>query len=108
MHLYLIDSVYYPGSYILYKTLQEIRTALKNKLEQVDNITRKGAGILIINKASESMIGNRPISTYKNPNPSIWQVTGEKVKSTIQLKILFLAGLMDIINSMNKILNGQK
>lgn len=101
MHLYLVDSIYYPGSFILQRTLDEIKGTIMNQLQQVDNITRKGAGILIINRASESMIGNRPIQTTENPSSDVWAATGKAVKESITIKILFLAGLMDIINSIN-------
>lgn len=101
MHLYLVDSIYYPGSFILQRTLDEIKGTIMNKLQQVDTITRKGAGIIIINKASESMVGNRPISTNMSPSSDVWKTTGLAVKNSIDIRILFLAGLMDIINSIN-------
>lgn len=101
MHLYIVDSLYYPGSFILQRTLDEIKGTLMNQLQQVDTITRKGAGVIIINRASESMIGNRPIATTTSPKSDVWASTGQAVKNSIDIKILFLAGLMDIINSIN-------
>lgn len=102
MHLYLVNSIYYPGSFILQRTLNEIEGILAHNLQQVDTITRKGAGIIIINPAKESIIGNRPIFEQTNPDPNIWQNTGLAVKEKIDIRILFLAGLMDIIKSINE------
>ena len=73
----------------------------------------KGAGITIINKIDESIIENRPIYQWiygyanrkgpqQGPPEDAWKVAGEKANSKVNIKILFLAGLLDIINSINK------
>ena len=60
---------------------------------------------MIINTATEynSGIPNRPIkNNLFNPNPAAWTITGQNAKQHVKLKILFLAGLLDIVNSINK------
>ena len=65
----------------------------------------RGAGITIINKTTEAVIPNRPIySFYGPPDKNAWSVAGERAKEKIELKIIFLAGLLDIVNSINKTL----
>ena len=65
---------------------------------------KRGAGVTIVNKASESMIGNRPIHATTNPKRSVWTLTGQAVADSIDIKILFLAGLLDIAKGINETL----
>ena len=102
LHLYAVNGIYVPGSYVLQKTIELLENDVLPNLQDIPNKMRQGAGVMIINHASEKMIPNRPIAQIPyGPVQQAWQVTGEKVAGQVQIKILFLAGLLDIVNSIN-------
>lgn len=106
LHLYKVNGIYVPGSYVLQKVLNSIQHEILPSLENIPQVLTQGAGVRIINKASSSFIPNRPISQYLHNTDGLdtnaWSTTGKAVEDTIELKILFLAGLLDIVNSINK------
>ena len=103
LHLYVVNGIYVPGSEVIDRT---IKTLEKEVLPQIANIPvtmNRGAGLTIINRANDSMIVNRPMASYlENPDEQAWYTTGAEVKKHVELKILFLAGLLDIVNSINE------
>ena len=48
------------------------------------------------------MVENRPIQSTENPKKSVWTITGQKVADSIDIQILFLAGLLDIVKGINE------
>lgn len=104
LHLYKVNGIYAPGSYVLQQIIKSLRKDVISQIQQIPDTMKRGAGITIINGANESMIPNRPISSTDNPDRSAWATTGQKVKQSVRLQILFLAGLMDIANGINKTL----
>lgn len=105
LHLYRVNGIYVPGSYVLKKVLDSIQHEIIPQIEAVPHVVTQGAGITIINGASTSFIPNRPISKYLHNTDELdtnaWATTGTAIEDTVQLKILFLAGLLDIVNSIN-------
>ena len=105
LHLYKVNGVYVPGSYVLQQIIKSISKEVLPKISEIPNIMTRGAGVTIINKASPSLIVNRPIKKHKTSyDPQAWLHTGENIKETISIQILFLAGLLDIVNGINKTL----
>lgn len=102
LHLYVVDGLYVPGSYVLSLIKKSIDNDILPNIQSIPKAMHRGAGITIINKASEAMIPNRPIATTKNPNTASWEETGSKVAESTHIKILFLAGLLDIANKINE------
>jgi hypothetical protein len=91
-----------PGSFVLSRTIEALNDFIPN-LTKNFLLSKTGTYIEIINNgASYDVIPNRPIKNHLNdydPNP--WETTGEAIKGKIQLKLMFLAGFLDIINSLN-------
>lgn len=105
LHLYRVNSTYVPGSQVLLRTINTLETEVIPQINNIPQVMNRGAGIMIINNANPSAIPNRPISQApKNKQP--WTTVGKQAEDNIQLKILFLAGLMDIVNKINSELNG--
>ena len=104
LHLYKVNGMYVPGSFVLQQVIKTIRKDVLPQIQEIPTTIKRGAGITIINGANESMIPNRPITETDNPNRNAWTVTGQAVKDSVKLQILFLAGLMDIANGINKTL----
>lgn len=104
LHLYKTNTLYVPGSYVLQQIILHLENDVIPNIQNIPTVIKRGAGVTIINKANESMIGNRPIHTTKNPKQSVWTLTGQKVADSIDIQILFLAGLLDIVKGINETL----
>lgn len=104
LHLYKVNGLYVPGSYVLQQVIKTIKTQVIPQIQSIPDTMKRGAGITIINGASTSMIPNRPIAETDNPDTAAWKTTGQAVKASVSLQILFLAGLLDIANGINKTL----
>lgn len=108
VHLYVMDDLYIKGSTVLERTLNTIKTEVIPNIEKIPATMRRGAGVVIINQASESkkFIPNRPYEQFVNgtPDPNAWEITGNRVAGQVTIQILFLAGLLDILNGINNAL----
>lgn len=102
LHLYRTNSLYVPGSYVLQQVLLHIENDVIPNIQDIPTVIKRGAGVNIKNGANESMIGNRPIATTENPKKSVWTLTGQAVADSIDIQILFLAGLLDIVKGINE------
>ena len=102
LHLYRTNTLYVPGSYVLQQILLHLENDVITNIQNIPTVIKRGAGVTIINKASESMVENRPIKSTENPKKSVWTITGQKVADSIDIQILFLAGLLDIVKGINE------
>ena len=102
LHLYRTNTLYVPGSYVLQQVLLHLENDVITNIQSIPTVIKRGAGVTIINKASESMVENRPIQSTENPKKSVWTITGQKVADSIDIQILFLAGLLDIVKGINE------
>ena len=102
LHLYRTNTLYVPGSYVLQQILLHLENDVIPNIQKIPTVMKRGAGVVIINKANESMIGNRPIHTTEHPSKSVWTITGQAVADSIDIQILFLAGLLDIAKGINE------
>lgn len=108
LHLYKGNGIYIPGSYILEQVLKSIQEDVIPNILAIPTTMKRGAGIIIINNVSEqsTTIPNRPIFNRTSWNSNAWTVAGASAEGQVKLQILFLAGLLDIINSINTTLRG--
>lgn len=101
MHLYLLNGIYYPGSYVL--------TTVLNNLKQILNEIKTEVGhtgpsnIKLTNTTTFDVLPNRG---YKNQgsntlNKTPWQTVSESAAARTEIHITFLAGLMDVINNLH-------
>lgn len=108
VHLYLVDGIYVKGSTVLKRTLNTIQNEVIPNIQKIPSVMNRGAGIVIVNKTSAADIKvNRPWKEYVDggANPDAWTITGKAVEEKVSIKILFLAGLLDIIHSINATLS---
>ena len=106
LHLYKGNGIYIPGSYILEQVLKSLQEEVIPNILTIPTTVKRGAGITIINNVSEqsTTIPNRPIFGRTSWNDNAWAIAGASAEGQIKLQILFLAGLLDIVNSINKTL----
>lgn len=105
IHLYVVDGVYVKGSTVLQRTLNTIKNEVIPNIQNIPRTMRRGAGVMILNSAQDKkgIVANRPFKDYlETAKDGAWQTTGKAVaKKHVKLQILFLAGLLDIIKSIN-------
>lgn len=108
LHLYKGNGIYVPGSYILEQVLKSIQKEVIPNILMIPTTMKRGAGITIINNVSErsTNIPNRPIFNRTSWNSNAWADAGTSAEGQVKLQILFLAGLLDIVNSINATLRG--
>ena len=58
LHIYAVDSIYVPGSYVLTKTVEELKACAENAYSAYQS-QRRGATIAIVNPMHEGMVPNR-------------------------------------------------
>lgn len=98
MHLYKMNGIYYPGSFVLKQVLKNLIPFM----DVINNVNEKitNKNVMIYNPVSEKIVPNRSYSENKNDtNP--WQTVSEKVSHGVKIKVLFLAGLLDIVQELN-------
>ena len=101
LHLYRLNSLYFPGSYILQQTLKGVL-----ELGKVMTIKTHGARITINNPVNYSIIPNRPWEVGQPIDTEPWQKVSEYAQNNVQLQITFLAGMIQIlVNLENRMQN---
>jgi len=106
LHLYAVNSIYVPGSYVLSKVLEELKACAKNAYTAYES-QRKGATIAIINPMTDVNVPNRgsKIDTNNPPDRDPWGTVADEAAHKVKLKVLFLAGLLDIARDIEKTLS---
>lgn len=95
LHLYRLNSIYFPGSYILQQTLKGVL-----ELGKVMTINTHGARIAINNPVDYSIIPNRPWSMGQKIDTEPWQKVSKYAQDNVQLQITFLAGMIQILTNL--------
>lgn len=95
LHLYRLNSIYFPGSYILQQTLKGVL-----ELGKVMTINTHGARITINNPVDYSIIPNRPWSMGQKIDTEPWQKVSKYAQDNVQLQITFLAGMIQILTNL--------
>jgi len=98
MHLYKMNGIYYPGSFILKQVLQNL-IPFMNVIEQTDAQLRN-KNVMIYNPASYSMLPNGKKSK-KQGDTHPWQTVGQEISHGTKIKVLFLAGLLDVVKELH-------
>ena len=107
LHLYRVNGIFVPGSVVLQRTVDELSKCLDYSTQSLDiALSKRGAGVTIINTMNEGLVPNRSSTRKRYPvdDTDPWGTVASATDSHVKLKIMFLAGLLDIINNMNKIM----
>ncbi len=105
LHLYGLNGIYYPGSFILTQVLESVQSM--QTVMDIDSIESNiHNGISIINGANYKMIPNRNgrANTKKPSNSDPWGTVSKKVIASTHLKITFMAGLLGILDNLNSLM----
>lgn len=97
LHLFVLNGVYFPASFILQLTYDGL-TKAKQQI-----VKSKGSRANIINPVSEkNIVGFRTENQQViTTSQDAWYKTFESNKETVKIKITFLAGFLDIIDKLN-------
>ena len=97
MHLYKLNGLYYPGSYILTR----IREHLTNITNQVTSEMLNNDGAIIDARGDEKLIdsyrGKDTATTWKN----VYNAALDRTK----IRVAFLSGLLDVVNKLGNFNN---
>lgn len=101
MHLYLLNGIYYPGSYVLTTVLNNLKQILNELKVEVRHAGT--SNIKITNTTTFDVLPNRG---YKNQgsetlNRAPWETVRDSAIARTEIHITFLAGLMDVINNLH-------
>ena len=97
LHLYRLNSIYFPGSYILQETLKGVL-----QLGKFMTINTHGARVVINNPINYSIIPNRPWKSGQSINTRPWQEVSQYAQNNVQLQVTFLAGMIQILKNLEK------
>lgn len=93
MHLYVMNGIYYPGSFVLQQALNNIQIIL-GEIEAVAGDTTFRNGIKITSNVSLDTLPNKDGLTDHNP----WKTVSDSAIQATNLHVTFLAGLLSVIN----------
>lgn len=99
MHLYHLNGAYYPGSFVLAQALESV-SAVITELENAQSVTNHNSNIRILNPIGPNILPNRKGSEPSDTAP--WQTISKTALSSVSINIVFLAGLIDILNNINE------
>ena len=101
LHLFLFNGTYFPSSYLLYKTYEELRR-LYGLIENFSSI-KMSSGITIINPVSynDADIERSGSAMGKTTTTKQWYSTFKKNQRKVTLQVTLLAGLLDILDELN-------
>lgn len=99
LHLYNVNGLYVPGSVVLERTWQDLNECL-TQCKLASKLKNHGASVTIYNPMKETGIPNRGTNgMIVDQHP--WETIGARADEQVEIKIMFLGGLLDILNSMN-------
>lgn len=102
LHLYGLNGIYYPGSFVLKQVLDSV--LLMNDIINEQTVTQKiHNGVAITNNTNFNMIPNRGLKNPIDTNP--WQTVSKKAEANTNIQITFMAGLLSILASLNAAMN---
>lgn len=93
IHLFSLEGGYYPLSYILQLTY----THLQKVYNEAINIVNHGASTTLSGFVSHP---SKFIPGVREMTPKDWENLGKESEKTVQLKVTFLAGFLDILDSL--------
>lgn len=103
MHLYLLNGIYYPGSYVL----ATIRQTLLEMLDAINDVTENKNAIHNSIRISNSVnMGDLPnkrgkvIESESTLDTGAWGTMAETADKKASVHVVFLAGLLDVIKEL--------
>lgn len=103
LHLYVVNGVYIPGSYVLEQTCEQLEKCLTLCDMAIGLQNNGGASVKIYNPMTESGIPNRGSSRPEDRDP--WGTIGARAVKSVKIKVMFLGGLLDILNQLHNTMN---
>lgn len=95
MHLYKLNGLYFPGSYIL----QRIHDNLQNYINNITSETINNDGAIIRATASEKLIGSHNQDNGVERWRRVYEAAQENTITSIN--VAFLSGLLNIVNQLS-------
>ena len=109
LHLYYLNGTYYPSSFVLqltYNGLLKAYTELNHEYlrgTEAFNSVSNGSRATIINPVSErNEIGTRTNNDIVTTKQEQWAATFNANSKSVKIQVTFLAGVLDIIDILNK------
>lgn len=93
MHLYKLNGMYFPGSYILSRIYENL---MKTSTEATSQITNND-GAVISASASEALIG----SHKQDSGAARWARVFSAAQEVTSVSVAFISGLLDIVNQLS-------
>jgi hypothetical protein len=94
IHLYLLNGIYYPQSYILFELHKHLSEAIKNATFNQRNLSKSTVRTQIY---SYNVGSKYPGNTKKD-----WIREANAAASTVKIKMYFLMNMADIVNQIYK------
>lgn len=98
MHLYHLNGAYYPGSFVLNQALNGVAAVIA-ELENAQNVANHNSNIKILNGIGPSILPNKRGLEPSDTHP--WETVRNTALKSVSINIVFLAGLIDILNNIN-------
>lgn len=97
LHLYKVNSIYYPGSFVLTQVHEQIMKCY-DALLKGEQIATRSKGVRITNRINKGQLPNKNGKIDEN-DP--WGSIGQNAAfsdNKISIHVVFLAGIMDVLN----------
>lgn len=102
LHLYGLNGIYYPGSFVLSQVLDGV--LLMNNIINEGTINQEiHNGVTITNNTNFGMIPNKGAAKPSDTAP--WQTVSKKAEANTKIQITFMAGLLSILANLNAAMN---
>lgn len=99
MHLYHLNSSYYPGSFVLDQALNGVAAVIE-ELEKVQQVSNHNSNIRINNPIGPNILPNKKTLNPTDLHP--WETVRDAALKKVTINIVFLAGLIDILKTINQ------
>lgn len=103
LHLYKVNGIYVPGSFVLQETYKELAACVDQMNFAVES-THRGAGVTIVNRMNYHDLPNQGATWKTLQTQTPWEDVSHLAEKKVEIKILFLAKLMDIMKGINETL----
>ena len=102
MHLYLLNGIYYPGSFVLQtvlNNLQVIKSEIENNVKAIDS--NHYSNVKITSNMNYSKIpNNKKDLTWEEIDQHPWETVSASAVASTNIRVVFLAGLLSVINGL--------
>ena len=99
IHLYYLNNTYVPQSYLLYKLYESIGIFLTNI--KADTASMPTARLEILNPINEQNVQN--YFEKDDTSPQRWNIVSNLAQDTVTVEFLFMAGMLDLLEDLQKV-----